>query len=357
MPDISTTLTPSGGEWFVDGSDLALTSSIYQQILLAICGGNVESSTTGDEPPSGTKRTDFWGNSFLKNNPSAQFNSDYERTVTTVALSTSNLQKISDAARSDITFLEDLGVLVIVAVDTYLLGVDRVETSIEVREPTNLESQEYSFIWDATRGEIIVEGAPLVLIPDSNPVPDPPPPPEKSYKAILDGKGWFEFPKISLSAPTKWSITITTRADVKAAGILFGLLSGTPTNMIQLRESLSYVYFTNFFGGASIDLSGSFKELKVVFDVDAFAPLTLYLDGIELTNWSSSPTTGLDIDTLGWAGSNDTLRYTGQIKYFNIESEGVDLFNATFTSVGLRDSVSGVVILPSGTGTTFEEIE
>lgn len=154
MPDLSITVTPSGGDWFVFGSDIALTDGIGNQILLAIMGGNVESSTTGIPVPSGTKRDDYWGNSFLQGEPEAQFNSEYERVVSNSVLDTAGLQKIDDAVKTDLKYLEDLGVAVVESVVSTLAQVDQVRTDIVVQEPSNLQSQAFAIIWDATREEL-----------------------------------------------------------------------------------------------------------------------------------------------------------------------------------------------------------
>lgn len=157
MLDFSITVTPSGGDWYVEGSDIALTGAIWNQILMALMGGNVESSTPGEGAPGGTKRTDFWGNSFLAGDPDSQFNSEYERAVTTLAITTGNLQKINDAAAKDLKYLEDLGIAVIESVDTVLVSNDKVQTDIVVQEPGEDQPQAYAVIWDATESELIFE--------------------------------------------------------------------------------------------------------------------------------------------------------------------------------------------------------
>jgi phage gp46-like protein len=156
MADFSVTMTASGGDWFVEGSDIALTSAIYQQIILALFGGNVEASTKGEEAPAGTKREDYWGNAFTSGQSEIQFNSEYERRVMNSAISTASLQGINDAARADLTYLEDLGVAQIESIESFLVDTDKIRTEIGIQEPGESTAQAFAIIWDATKTEFII---------------------------------------------------------------------------------------------------------------------------------------------------------------------------------------------------------
>lgn len=153
MIDIALNETGNGGDAQISGNDIATTSAIFNQIYLALFGGNVEASTTGEELTT-EQRLDWWGNNLLfQDEPDLQFNSTLEKTLTEVALNSSGRLIIEEAVRNDLKFLNSFAEI---RVSTEVTGVDRISILIFVQEPDNSEEKVFEFIWDATKQEVIV---------------------------------------------------------------------------------------------------------------------------------------------------------------------------------------------------------
>ena len=54
----------SGGDFEIINNDLSLSETIFQSIYISLFGGNIETSTLGNEV-AGQERYDYWGNSLL----------------------------------------------------------------------------------------------------------------------------------------------------------------------------------------------------------------------------------------------------------------------------------------------------
>lgn len=136
-----------------DGNDLVVIEGWQNMILLALFGGNIEGNTGDFE---GTQQNlDWWGNSLLfLQNSSIQFNSDTERVLYNVALTSNGRLLIEQAVKSDLAFMDAFAK---VTVTVSITSIDRVTISVLVQEPDNLESNEFTFIWDATKEELSIE--------------------------------------------------------------------------------------------------------------------------------------------------------------------------------------------------------
>ena len=97
MRDLLIYETGDGGDLKVLNNDLALTTSLYNQVYLCLFGGNVEASTKGNELEN-EKRFDWWANDLLDLN----FNSETERIINTVTLNPSGRLKILQAVKNDL---------------------------------------------------------------------------------------------------------------------------------------------------------------------------------------------------------------------------------------------------------------
>lgn len=153
MGDITLVETGNGGDIQLKGNDLDTSATIFNQIYMGLFGGNPEASTTGEELET-QQRGDWWGNGLLfPDQPGDQQNSRLEKVLTEVALNSSGRIKIEETIKKDLKFLEEIAEI---TVETSIIGVDKIEITIFAQEPGNLQKQEFIFIWDATKAELIV---------------------------------------------------------------------------------------------------------------------------------------------------------------------------------------------------------
>jgi len=144
----------SGGEMRILNSDLLLTETIYQTIYLALYGGNVEQSTTSEETDL-EENFDYWGNQlFYSNNPDKWFNSQTERTLSTVSLNGEGRKLIEDAVNADLQFLNNV---VNFEVDVSISSNNRAEISIFISEFQNQANRQLKMVWENSRNELIIQ--------------------------------------------------------------------------------------------------------------------------------------------------------------------------------------------------------
>lgn len=153
MTDLALHETGNGGDIQLQGNDLVTTGSIFNQIYMGIFGGNPAASTTGTELDT-EQRLDWFGNGLLfQDEPEIQQNSTLERTLNEVALNSSGRLQIEEAVKADLAFLRDVAEI---SVETSVTDIDRIQITILVQEPDNIQEQSFIFIWDATKEEIII---------------------------------------------------------------------------------------------------------------------------------------------------------------------------------------------------------
>lgn len=152
MTDIALHETGSGGDAQLVGNDIDTTGGIFNQIYMALFGGNPNASTTGEELAT-EQKFDWWGNNLIaQDKPTVQQNSTLERVLSEVALNSSGRFKIIEAVKTDLAFLKEVAEI---SVDAIILDTDKVEIRILAQEPENIQEQQFIFIWDATKEEII----------------------------------------------------------------------------------------------------------------------------------------------------------------------------------------------------------
>lgn len=150
--DISIKSTGDGGDFILTGNDIETTSQLYNQIYLALFGGNVEGSTKR-EYAQGEPRLDWFANSILfDNDKQKQFNSSTERKLKNVSLTSSGRIEIEQAVIADLAYISELGKT---EVEVSLLEENRLSIFVKILEPSGEQSQSLNFIWDSARGEII----------------------------------------------------------------------------------------------------------------------------------------------------------------------------------------------------------
>jgi len=167
--DLSIQDNRNGGDVVVKGNDFELVTSIFNQPYLGLFGGNVEMSTT-----EGTKdlnqRFDYWGNElFFQEDTGQQFNSNFERELQNVSLTSAGIQKLESVLKDDLKYLAPLGT---VTTNIFIDTVDRINIEVFIQEPGQLAEQLFKMIWDGTRIEEI-KRVDDVIIPAPAPLAAP----------------------------------------------------------------------------------------------------------------------------------------------------------------------------------------
>lgn len=152
--DIALHESLNGGELSIQDNDIYASEAIWNQIYLAMFGGNVEQDTT-DSIPENTERFDYWGNSFLQAEPDEFLNSVTERTLNNTPLTSAGRLIIQQAVETDLQYLIKLGTF---TVEVTFPKVDTVQIDIRLQEPENVEAKQFRLIWRATQLEPIGVG-------------------------------------------------------------------------------------------------------------------------------------------------------------------------------------------------------
>lgn len=145
-----------GGELVKNTNDLSVIFGFENMVYLALFGGNVEASTPSSRLAT-EQAFDFWANNLLDpQDTSIQFNSETERTLNEVSLTSSGRVIIQRAVEDDLAFMKDFAT---VKVNVSLVGLDSVQISVTILQPDNLQKQEIIFIWNATDQELTSKAA------------------------------------------------------------------------------------------------------------------------------------------------------------------------------------------------------
>ena len=140
----------SGGDFNLKNEDIETISGLTNQVYLALFAGNIEENTS-DDLDELEQRNDWWGNFLLvKEN---QFNSNFERTLRTIALNSSGLIQIENAAKEDLKYLQEFADI---EISSEITGINKMTLFVNIIEPDQ-QSTKLRFIWDGTRQEIIEE--------------------------------------------------------------------------------------------------------------------------------------------------------------------------------------------------------
>lgn len=152
--DILLYMSTNGGEIAVQSDDIALVEVLYNQVILALFGGNVEASTTGNEP-QGTIREDWWGNALLfPNEPAIQFNSNTQQALSTNVLNSKGRVNIQRAVESDLQYLKTIANI---STNVVILSTNQVQIDVTLSQPENQQNKQFVFIWDNAKNELIRE--------------------------------------------------------------------------------------------------------------------------------------------------------------------------------------------------------
>lgn len=152
--DINLHESGNGGEMAIVSNDLLMGESLFQQVYLALFGGNVEAVTRGDELIT-EERFDWWGNSlFFAETPTKQFNSITERTINSVALNGQGRLAIINAVNEDLSYLTEL---LNYSIDVEILAVNKIRIIINFTPKSNQENRVLQLVYDNAKNELIIE--------------------------------------------------------------------------------------------------------------------------------------------------------------------------------------------------------
>lgn len=143
-----------GGEFSIQSGDLALTESLFNQVYLALFGGNVASNTKREYLPT-EERFDYWANSLIwVNEPIKQFNSNTERVLQEVALNSSGRLAILQAVNDDLQYLNSL---LDFAAESEIISVNKIRIIVNFTAKGNQQDRVLQLVYDNAKNEIIIE--------------------------------------------------------------------------------------------------------------------------------------------------------------------------------------------------------
>ena len=146
--------TGSGGDFSIQGNDIQLSETLFQNIYISLFGGNIEASTTGSEI-EGEVRSDYWGNQlFQANSKPKQFNSVTESLLSNVVLNSGGRLSIQRAVEQD---LEHLSNIVQFSVAVNIVSTHKVQIVINTTALANQQQKSYQLIYDNAKNEVITD--------------------------------------------------------------------------------------------------------------------------------------------------------------------------------------------------------
>lgn len=152
--DISLFELGSGGDFAIVNDDLLMGESLFQQIFLALFGGNIEESTKQFYLET-EERFDYWGNTLLWNDvKTKQFNSETERTLRNVAVNSSGRIAVLQAVELDIAYLKTVANIV---PDVQILSRSEIKITIVLSEKSNQQDKLLQFVYNNASGEVIIQ--------------------------------------------------------------------------------------------------------------------------------------------------------------------------------------------------------
>jgi len=152
--DIALFESGGSGDFSIVNDDLLMGESLYQQIYLALFGGNLEADTKQVYTEK-EERFDYWGNSLIWNDvKSIQFNSQTERTIQNNALNSSGRLAIMQAVDLDLHYLSSI---ITYEVDVSIISAIKLSIIVNFTEKTNQQDRALVLIYDNAKKEIIID--------------------------------------------------------------------------------------------------------------------------------------------------------------------------------------------------------
>ena len=146
--------TGGGGDLAILSNDLVMAEALYQQVYLALFGGNVEDDTRQKYTES-EERFDYWGNSLVWNETvTRQFNSKTERALLNNPINSSGRLAIIQAVTEDLRYLTSL---LTYSVDVSILGINSLKITVNFTSKTNQENKVLQLVYDNAKNELIID--------------------------------------------------------------------------------------------------------------------------------------------------------------------------------------------------------
>ena len=163
MKDLAIYETGDGGDVNLINNDLELRNTLFNQVYLALFGGNTK-QVTAQELNNLDERFDWWGNSlFDKEN---QFNSRFENALRNVVINGSGLQHLENIAKEDLAFIKPYANY---KVEVSMVDFNKIQIEIWLQEPDKRQMK-IVFLWDGAKKELLYEEIPDTII--TNPLDD-----------------------------------------------------------------------------------------------------------------------------------------------------------------------------------------
>ncbi len=151
IADVRLVENGDGGDFVLIGNDIQLIEGFQNMPYIGLFGGNLQANTTG--PKAAEQSFDYWGNfMFAPTNQAVWFNSDTERLLNNIPLSSETRILIESQVKKDLEFMQSFATL---NVSVAILGNHRIGINIQLIEPTTNEITEFSYIWDSMQNELI----------------------------------------------------------------------------------------------------------------------------------------------------------------------------------------------------------
>lgn len=144
----------ASGDFAIKDDDLLMGESLYQQIYLALFGGNLEDSTKQSYTEK-EERFDYWGNSLIWGDASSvQFNSETERTIQNNALNSSGRLAIIQACNVDLAYLSDV---ITFSAEVSIMSVNKLQITVNFTEKTNQQDRQLVLVYENAKNELIID--------------------------------------------------------------------------------------------------------------------------------------------------------------------------------------------------------
>lgn len=152
--DINLFENGTSGDFAIVNDDLLMGETLYQNIYLALFGGNLEASTK-DVYLLSEERKDYWGNSLVwKNRKSVQFNSETERVIQNTALNSSGRLLIIQSVNTDLEYLKSI---INFSVDVQIPKHDNLRIIITFGALSSQQDKVLQMVYDNAKKEVIIE--------------------------------------------------------------------------------------------------------------------------------------------------------------------------------------------------------
>ena len=140
----------NGGQLVLRNNEIAQTRSLATLAYLKMFGGNVLEKTK-KENNTAELRTDWWANDPVDNSEK-WINSETEKVLQGIEISSSSRYTIEQAVKNDVESLETFG-----SVDVFVAfpGPNDIRITITITEPNAKSSSRLNVTWDASKNEII----------------------------------------------------------------------------------------------------------------------------------------------------------------------------------------------------------